>query len=59
MAADDSLGNERDVTVALRPDPVDAALVLPEQAPMFITTTLASALQGSAVVKEWFTRNFG
>ena len=55
VAADDSLGNERDVTVALRPDPVDAALVLPEQAPMF--TTLA--LQGSAVVKEWFTRNFG
>ena len=50
-----SLGNERDVTAALRPDPVDAALVMPEQAPMFNTL----ALQGSAVVKEWFTRNFG
>ena len=54
VAADDSLGNERDVTVALRPDPVDAALVNPEQAPMF--TTLA--LQGAAVVREWFNNNF-
>ena len=45
VAADESLGNEQDIIAALHSDPVDAALVIREQAPMFNTLALRGAAQ--------------